>query len=134
MESKIPLPTDNIYKFYALFGLMLLITSIVGIVWVGTSTNEKLYSLVKEYEAIPGTQEEKEKNDLAKVIEQLMVVQAESKKSSTIGLTVMAVIAALLMLYGFDRWHTKIQPKQDEYFELQLQKLRREVEGNSDSE
>ena len=28
MQSRIPLPTDNIYKFYALFGLLLLIASI----------------------------------------------------------------------------------------------------------
>lgn len=28
MENKIPLPTDNIYKFYALFGLLLLVFTI----------------------------------------------------------------------------------------------------------
>lgn len=27
MLSKIPLPTDNIYKFYALFGLLILLTT-----------------------------------------------------------------------------------------------------------
>ena len=30
MESKIPLPTDNIYKFYALFGLLLFIFAFGG--------------------------------------------------------------------------------------------------------
>ncbi len=127
MESKIPLPTDNIYKFYALFGLMLLITSILGVVWLSTSTNEKLYSLVKEYEAIPGTKEEKEKSDLAKVIEKRLEVQVSNKKLFLQGLGLTIGFAIMLSGYGFRQWHTKIQPKQDEYFELQLEKLRREV-------
>jgi len=49
MESKIPLPTDNIYKFYALFGLMLLITVPLFINWISNITKENLYRLVKEY-------------------------------------------------------------------------------------
>ncbi len=41
----------------------------------------------------------------------------------TYGLTGTATVAMLLMGYGFRQWHTMIQPKQDEYFNLQLQKL-----------
>ena len=29
MEPRIPLPTDNIYKFYALFGLVVLLTTAI---------------------------------------------------------------------------------------------------------
>lgn len=124
MESKIPLPTDNIYKFYALFGLALLITSIIGAVSVSTSTNDKLHSLVKEYESIPVP---KEKSELAKVIEKRLEVQVSNKKFFSQVLGAIIGVAIWLMGYGFWQWHTKIQPKQDEYFELQLQKLRREV-------
>lgn len=132
MESKIPLPTDNIYKFYALFGLMLLITSILGVVWLGTSTNEKVHSLVKEYQAIPGTQEEKDNNEFAKLIEKRLEIQISNKQLFLRGFGVTIGIAIMLSWYGFRQWHTKIQPKQDEYFELQLEKLRSEVEGSDE--
>jgi uncharacterized membrane protein YidH (DUF202 family) len=133
MESKIPLPTDNIYKFYALFGLMLLVTSIMGAVLVSASTNEKVHSLVKEYESIPGTKEEKESSDLAKVIEKRLEVQGSNKKFFMRALGAVIGVAIWLMGYGFWQWQTKIQPKQDEYFELQLEKLRREV-GDSNEQ
>lgn len=53
MESKIPLPTDNIFKFYALFGVLILIASIVSVVWINNSTNERIHSLIREYESLP---------------------------------------------------------------------------------
>jgi hypothetical protein len=129
MESKILLPTDNIFKFYALFGVLLLITSILGTIWVSTSTNEKLHALVKEYEALPGTKEEKDANVLGKIIESRISAQVGNKKTFLYGLGTISGISILLMWYGFRQWHTKIQPKQDEYFDLQLQKLRKEVES-----
>lgn len=131
MESKIPLPTDNIYKFYALFGVMLLITSILGTILVSTSTNEKIHFLVSEYEAIPDTKKEREESDLAKVIESRLKVLAKNKEFYLQGLGGITAISLLLMFYGFRQWHTKIQPKQDEYFDLQLQKLRREIEDSN---
>jgi uncharacterized Tic20 family protein len=131
MEPKIPLPTDNIYKFYALFGLMLLITSILGTILVNTSTNEKLYELIKEYEAIPKEQKEKSKSTLAEVIEKLIDVQIKNKYFFLYSLGATSGISIILMWYGFRQWHTKIQPKQDELFELQLSKLRKELEHSN---
>lgn len=32
------------------------------------------------------------------------------------------------MLYGFKKWHSEVQPIQDEIVRLQLEKLRHEVE------
>ena len=131
MESKIPLPTDNIYKFCALFGVLLFLTSIVSIVWVGNSTNETVYSLVKEYESIPGGEEEdKDETSLAKTIEALINAQVENRDIYNKGLGAAIGLSILLMFYGFREWHYKIQPKQNEYFDLQLQKLKQEVETN----
>lgn len=129
MKSKIPLPTDNIYKFYALFGLLLLVTSALSITWVSTSTNEKAYHLIKEYESIPKEQLNKDKKILSHYIEKSMQAYAENKKLFTKLLGYVGGIGFCLMLYGFFKWHTKIQPQQDEYFNLQLKKLRKEIEG-----
>jgi len=134
MESKIPLPTDNIYKFCALFGVLLLLTSIVSIVWVGNSTNETVCSLIKEYESIPGSEEEKDETSLAKTIEALINAQVENRELYNKGLGAAIGISILLMFYGFREWYTKIQPKQSEYFDLQIQKLKQEIENNTDSQ
>lgn len=131
MESKIPLPTDNIYKFYALFGLMLLITSIFGVIFVSASTNEKLYELVKEHELIPEEQKEKGKSTLAVVIKQRIDIQLKNKVFFLFSLGATSGVSIILMWYGFRQWHTKIQPKQDELFELQLSRLRKELEQSN---
>ena len=52
MHSNIPLPTDNIYKFYALFGIALIVSSILAITYISSNTFETGYSLLKDYEAI----------------------------------------------------------------------------------
>jgi len=124
MESKIPLPTDNIYKFYALFGLLLFITSGLAVVWNGATTNETLHSLVKEYEALPGSTEEKEQTTLGKMIETRVDVAIQNKKQFQHFLWASFRFIALADVLGFKQWHTKIQPKQDEYFDLQPQKLK----------
>ena len=128
MEPRIPLPTDNIYKFYALFGLLLIITSVLGTILVSTSSNDKIQELVKEYEGI--AEEKKKESVLAKVIEKRIDVQAKNKQFFLNSLAVTAGVSILLMFYGFWQWHTKIQPKQDEYFNLQMQKLRKELENS----
>lgn len=126
MESKIPLPTDNIFKFYALFGVLIMITSIVSIVWLNNSTNELIHSLIREYESLP--QKGEDMSPLGAVIEKRLEVEGENKSLFLKGLSSLVGISILLMFYGFREWHTKIQPKQDEYFDLQLQKLRKELE------
>lgn len=37
-------------------------------------------------------------------------------------------IGTIMLIYGFQRWHTLVQPVQDEVAELTLEKLRYEVE------
>ena len=129
MESKIPLPTDNIYKFYAMFGILLLITSILGIIWVSSDANEKLHTLAKEYEDIPGNYSEKDKTAISKIIKDHAQFKKDITLISVFGLGLTTSFSLMFIGYGFRQWHTKIQPKQDEYFELQLKKLRNEVKN-----
>lgn len=46
VENKIPLPTDNIYKFYALFGLLLLVFTIGAALYVNRTTNDLLFDKI----------------------------------------------------------------------------------------
>ena len=128
MENKIPLPTDNIFKFYALFGLMLLITSIAGSLYLNKSTNEFLFQNAIELEALDLIEKpsalEKTKRDL---LERKLKIAIEDKKFLLNALGVIIGISIGLMIYGFHRWHTRIQPLQDELLELQIKKTRREM-------
>ncbi|WP_287879398.1 hypothetical protein [Aquitalea sp.] len=128
MNLKPPFPTDNIYKFYALFGLALFITSILSILYITNVTNEIVFQNAVEYEKI--------KNDphpnavdliKKKVIERKVEIAKSDKDFESRAVGVLAGVAVLLMLYGFHRWHTVIQPKQDELLELQIKKAKLEL-------
>jgi len=131
MENKIPLPTDNIFKFYALFGLMLFITSLAGSLYLNKSTNALLFQGAIELEALNLIEKpsslEKTKKDL---LERKLEIAIEDKKFLSQVLSAMIALSIGLMVYGFHRWHTRIQPLQDELLELQIKKTRREMSAS----
>ena len=128
MENKIPLPTDNIFKFYALFGLMLFVTSLAGSLYLTKSTNALLFQGAIELEGLNLIEKpsslEKTKKDL---LERKLEIAIEDKKFLRQALGVLIGLSIGLMIYGFHRWHTKIQPLQDELLALQIKKTRREM-------
>lgn len=129
MDSKIPLPTDNIYKFYALFGLLLLVSCILAVTYIHQSTNallESSYLTVLEIEAKPTpTQAESNKKAL---LESRIKVAKDDKDFYNKALSVL-ITAALFCLYkGLTKWHREIQPKQDRLLDLQIQKAELELE------
>ncbi|CAC9587217.1 hypothetical protein [uncultured Gammaproteobacteria bacterium] len=52
MDNRIPLPTDNIFKFYALFGLLLVIFGIGSTLYVGKTTNDLVFEIAVEYQTL----------------------------------------------------------------------------------
>lgn len=128
MENKIPIPTDNIFKFYALFGLMLFIFSAGSIIFVNHSTNELIFQSSIELGELRQMQNPSP-TDAAKkqVSEKRLEIAGADKMFYIRCLEILASGALLLMIYGFGKWHTKVQPVQDEIARLQLEKLRHEV-------
>lgn len=128
MESRIPIPTDNIYKFYALFGLALFIFCIGAILYVNSSTNELVFSAVPEYESLESIEHPTALETAKKqFIEKRINVAVADRKFLEKAIGVILGISILLMIYGFRKWHLKVQPVQDETARLQLEKLRLEV-------
>lgn len=134
--DKIPLPTDNIYKFYALFGLLLFIFSIGASIALTKNTNDTVYKLYVELESlrIPTIEEMAAYKDgvhptfvRKALLEKLIEVAKKDRTTIEILLTAVTVIGGLGVLYGFRKWHKEIQPIQDEMLQLQVEKLRREV-------
>lgn len=129
MESKIPLPTDSIYKFYALFGLLLFISSMASALYVSRSTNELLFVSAIEYETLaaiknPAPVEIAKKNGINKRVE----IALTDRKFLIYLIGVIAGGAIIFMIYGFRKWHRIIQPIQDEISRLQLEKLKFEIQ------
>jgi hypothetical protein len=128
MESKIPLPTDNIYKFYALFGLMLLITSIAAVIYIQQTTNAFLFEAYVEIEQLssiehPSPIEATKKELLQKRID----ISIADKKFFTQALSILLGIALVVIVAGFWQWHFEVQPKLDRLLDLQIQKAERDL-------
>ena len=128
MENKIPIPTDNIFKFYALFGLLLFIFTASSIIYVTRSANELVFQSVVEVEAIKQIQNPSPV-DKAKlqILEKRLEISASDKIFYIKGIGAITGISVVLMIWGFTKWHRDVQPIQDEMAQLQLEKLRHEV-------
>lgn len=128
MESRIPIPTDNIYKFYALFGLALFITAIAIQVSVVKSTNELAFSIGPELKALEVLEKpspvEITKKELLKRQLEIAVADRDEFKELAHYLT---VFGAILMGLGFGMWQYSVQPKQDELLDLQIEKAKLEL-------
>lgn len=129
MESRIPLPTDSIYKFYALLGLLLFIFSAGSLLYVNKSTNALLFESIPR---LTGLQEIAEPSAVEKATRDALARQVElaiqDKETLTLASQILMLIGTGMMLFGFGKWHYEIQPRQDEAAKLELEKLRIEVE------
>jgi hypothetical protein len=128
MENRVPLPTDNVYKFYALFGLLLVIFALSAGIYTTKTTNDQMFVAIVELEELESIATPSPK-ELAKraVIERQMELAKSDRQVFYWGGIALGVMGAIGMMFGFERWHSVIQPKQDELVELQLMKLRHEV-------
>ncbi|MDN3555773.1 hypothetical protein [Halomonas maura] len=128
MESRIPLPTDNIFKFYAFFGLLLIIFGIGSTLYVNQSTNNLVFEIAVEYETLkvdPVRSVSDETRFL--ILDRKLEIAKNNKTFFLVCLGVIIGLGLLMIWYGFKKWHTEIQPLQDEIARLSLKKLQQEV-------
>ncbi|GEM_PF-906487 len=125
MQPNVPVPTDSLYKFLALFGLVLMISSLLGTVALVRSSNQQIFEAAKEVAAI-GTPQSKEAEDYVKAMQRKAVIAAEDRDGLAWLLAICGAIGVAFSIAGFTRWH-KIQPLHDELLELQVAKARMEV-------
>ncbi|MEH6484127.1 MULTISPECIES: hypothetical protein [Pseudomonas] len=122
MQSRIPLPTDNIYKFYALFGLLLIIFSCGAVIYVSQSTNETVFSTLVEVETL---KEQKEPTPSVQVkieaLGKLLEVSKANKDFFNKSLGILIGLAVCIAFYGFYLWQTGLQKVIDETQKVQLE-------------
>lgn len=128
MESRIPLPTDNIYKFYALFGFVLLIASMAAFLYLHKTTNELIFEAAIAVEEV-ATKEKPTSVDTKRkeMMEKRVAVAVEDRNLFNNILSAVISVALCLMAYGFWHWQMEVQPKQDRLLDLQIEKAEQDL-------
>jgi hypothetical protein len=141
MESRIPVPTDNIYKFYALFGLLLFIFAVGAVFYNVRATNELIYSYVIQSTELRSIQNPTPLQSAKLVVlDKQREIALSDKQFFQWACAAMIVVAFWAMGHGFRKWQLEIQPVLDEtaktqleIAKLQLEKLRGEVKPEPQS-
>lgn len=122
MESRIPLPTDNIFKFYALFSLLLLFFSVGSIIYMQKTSAEWARDNGVEYSLLLQGVELSPEEEIRKVLlaAELKSIKTYAKFYSA-GLGALLGISLIGLWYGFSRWHKYVQPLVDQQLELQVE-------------
>lgn len=128
MQSRVPLPTDNIYKFYALFGLLLFLSCTYTFVNLQQSYNERAFKRHVELKTLQDLKELNATQSATKeILERQAKIDSSDKEFFLNSIAIFFSIAILLMFFGFHQWHTKIQPQQDEILKRSLDKVDIEI-------
>lgn len=129
MLNSVPIPTDNVFKFYALFSLVLFIFCGAAGLAVVDRTQDVIFSSLVEIETLRQEQNSG-KSNLAKIeVYETKMRRAEKISYPMVGLLAVCFAGSILgMVYGFGKWHTKIQPLDDEATRVQLKTAEVELE------
>lgn len=129
MLDRVPVPTDNIYKFIALFSLVALIFSAWQMLSITAAANEvalKIYPEIEELKSID-TRSRVQEAKLV-ILERQLEVVVEDRRTLTWVLTGIVAFACFGIIYGFGAWHYRVQPLVDAHNRAQLELLLLQVE------
>ena len=125
MESKIPLPTDNIYKFLALFSLVLLISSVGAVIFATNAANAIVFEHWVELEPLQAQEKlSVEQASRLKALEKKVEIAVSDKKTFTRLSNVGIGLGLAGIFFGFGYWHMRIQPLADQMAITQLELAR----------
>ncbi|WP_415886016.1 hypothetical protein ACMXYO_15430 [Neptuniibacter sp. QD37_6] len=130
MTPGFSIPTDNIYKFYALLGLALVLSSMLSFVYVYDTSRAKALERAEEMMILEQKEELSVRDAKRKeLLEALVKVEEENKKfyMSVLNYSLAAGIA--IGLFGLMVWQFSVQPRSDRLIELQIKSLEEEVES-----
>lgn len=121
MESRVPVPTDNIYKFYALFGLLLFIFSAGASIYVTENSNKQIMEILKENVLLEQSiQANASLESYKMILDKRLEVIISNRKAFIWCLAAFVVLSVFLMIYGFKKWHTEVQPRLDKLLDLRI--------------
>ncbi|NMF88263.1 hypothetical protein [Aromatoleum petrolei] len=128
MVPNLPIATDNIYKFACLFGLAMIIVSILSFVTVYSSTLDRKVKLSEAI--IPLEAKEtltKAEQQTLELNRKLIEVAKGNERTAHSAIGGTFAVGLMLSIYGARRWRTTIQARDDLLATLQIEKLRAEI-------
>lgn len=128
MTPSLQIATDNVYKFLCLFGLALIVVSIVSLVSTYTASLDrkiKYSEVVISLEA--NSPRSKVDEDRLEMNKKLIAVSKSNENFANIVLAFILVIGVVFSLIGFWLWYERIQMRDDKLAQLQLEKLQAEI-------
>ncbi|WP_251359117.1 hypothetical protein [Kangiella sp. TOML190] len=118
MITNTSIPTDNIYKFYAIFGLAIIITCVISFLNIYNSYNEKAYERFIELKVLEAIDEINPRQAAEKQLYEIQnKVEKENKDFYMKCIGFLMGLGLFMMLYGFYYWETKVQPRLDKLIE-----------------
>lgn len=130
MSQKVPIPTDNIYKFYALFGLALLFVCMIGFVSIYNTNLDRSFGIYQELEVLKKVKEPTSSQSIRIDILERMNELIPANKNFYMTIINGAIgLCITLIGFGFWNWQFKVQPLQDELLAKQLEKTELEIKA-----
>ena|SRR5690554_5124056 len=133
MDPKIPVPTDNIYKFCATFGLVVMVVSLTLMFLNSRTANQVIFDSAKEYYDLRSS-EDPLIDEREKLLDRQVKLAVDNREHGKWVLAVIFAIGFYSSCFGFYRWYTKVQPVHDEILELQRKKLELEARALNNSQ
>ncbi|MGV8823774.1 hypothetical protein [Methylibium petroleiphilum] len=128
MTPSLAIATDNIYKFSCLFGLALIIVSVVSFVTMYSSTLDRKirYSeIIIPLEA--KTPRSRVDEDVLELNKKLIDVTRENERAANIAIGALFSFGLALSAIGAHSWYQKVQIRDDRIANLQVRKLEAEL-------
>ncbi|MGU1977967.1 hypothetical protein ACSES0_27755 [Pseudomonas aeruginosa] len=137
MENKIPLPTDSLYKFVALFSMTIVIGAFYLAFYAGESSNAVVYEKWSELASLQSLEKPNAEQAARKeMLERKIEIAVENRKTLVKLAAFLAGVGTLGVYVGFAFWIRKQQKVADQIAEnqlelsrLQLLALRHELKG-----
>jgi hypothetical protein len=128
MTPSLAIPTDNIYKFVCLFGLTLIVVAVLSFVATYTATLDRKvrYSevVISLESKTPRTKAEEDTLDMNR---QLLEVTRDNEKAANFVFSLLLGTGLALSALGTHKWYTKVQKRDDQLVQLQMQKIQAEI-------
>jgi transketolase C-terminal domain/subunit len=128
MNPSLVIPTDNIAKFFCLFGLALVVVSVYAFVSTYTAT---LADKVRYSEAIimleAKTPLAKAEENVLKLNKRLLEVTIKNGEVANIAVGLLGGAGISISFLGLLTWYRRVQQRDDELAKLQIEKLKMEI-------
>ncbi len=133
MDPRIPVPTDNIYKFLATFGLVVMVVSLTLSFVNSRTTNQVIFENAQAYYDLKSTDDPllKEREEL---LDKQIQVAVDNREVGKWLLAAIFTIGFYSSCFGFYRWYRKVQPIHDDILSLQKEKLELEIKSLNKSQ